>query len=127
MESLFRLVQSVKKNNYRWDVLFSHLQTLIQHYVKKLFFLDARQEVYIAIYNSVRSMKYCNSDGECLKYIQKGVYYAFADLCKNNLNEISEVSWEEHSEYYSEYCRNQVSQDPCKLRQIRKLIILRNI
>ena len=61
MESLCKLIQKVKETNTGWDRLFRQLQPLIRGYTKKLFFLereDAMQEINLAIFLTVRTMKH---------------------------------------------------------------------
>lgn len=99
MESLCKLIQNVKETNTGWDRLFDQLQPLVRGYAKKLFFLeqeDALQEINLAIFLTVRTMKHYDSDRECLKYIATGVYYTYATLCKKHLNNIQTVSFEEN-------------------------------
>lgn len=99
MESLCKLIQKVKETNTGWDRLFRQLQPLIRGYTKKLFFLereDAMQEINLAFFLTVRTMKHYNSDRECLKYIATGVYYAYATLCKNHSDNEQTVSFEEN-------------------------------
>lgn len=64
------------------------LQPLIKAYTKKIFFLeheDAQQELSIAIIEAIKKIENCESDGQCLTYINNAVRFKFSYLCKKNL------------------------------------------
>lgn len=60
---------------------------LIQKYSKKLFFIDredAEQEMTLAFISTIHKMNYFHSPGECISFINKGLYRRFCVLCKEN-------------------------------------------
>lgn len=86
---LSNLVKEAKNDCEKMQSVLLRLQPLIKSYVKKLFFMevdDAEQEIILAIIKAVKTIKNCNSDGECLAYIQNAVRFKQIHLCKKNIN-----------------------------------------
>ena len=82
------LVKESKSNSISMSELLVRLKPLIKSYTKKLFFMekeDAEQEILLAIIKAVKSIPKCESDGECLAYINNSVKFTYANLCKKNI------------------------------------------
>lgn len=82
------LVIKAKRDSDMMLRVLEILQPLIKSYTKKLFFLeheDAQQELSIAIIEAVKKIERCESDGQCLTYINNAVKFQFSHLCKENL------------------------------------------
>lgn len=74
-------------SNYMMQVL-EKMTPLVKSYAKKIFFIersDAEQELYLAIIESIKMMPKCETDGQCLTYINNAVKFKFAALCKKNI------------------------------------------
>lgn len=90
--------------------LLELLNPLIKSYAKKMFFLeqeDAQQEIIIAIIEAVKGISKCESDGQCLAYINNAVKFLFAHLCKRNIKKQAVESINEkdlsQAAYYEKY------------------------
>lgn len=82
------LVKEAKNNCEKMQSVLVRLQPLVKSYTKKLFFMeadDAEQEIILAIIEAVKTIKNCNSDGECLTYIQNAIRFKQIHLCKKNI------------------------------------------
>jgi len=87
-----KLVMESKTNQNSMLKLLNQMQPLVKSYVKKLFFVensDAEQELCLSIIEAVRSIKNCETDGQCITYINNAVKYRFAYLCKKNIRKES--------------------------------------
>lgn len=108
-EKLAKLVKDAKTNRELLNVLIDKFQPLINSYCRKLFYLDpddAKQEMYLAIIESVRNIPCCKTDGQCITYITNAVKYKYCFLCRKNIvREENEDLYEEDIEkvYVEEY------------------------
>lgn len=78
---------SKQDSNYMMQVL-ERVQPLIKSYAQKSFFLerqDAEQELCMAIIEAIQKMPKCETDGQCISYINNAVKFKFASLCKKNI------------------------------------------
>lgn len=98
--------------------LLDMLNPLIKAYTRKLFFLegdDARQEIIIAIIEAVKGIPKCESDGQCLAYIENAVKFKFAYLCKKNIKkqEIEDLHIKEldNTIYHENYADVEIKYD----------------
>lgn len=82
------LVKKAKKDTESQMRLLNQMKPLINMYSKKLFFLDsedATQEICLAIIEAIINITECETDGQCITYINNAVKYRFARLCKRNI------------------------------------------
>lgn len=87
-KDFMELTKQAKNSNEKLLELLHRLQPLINAYTNKLFFLDkddGRQEIILAIIESVKSIPSYQSDGECIAYIHNAVKFKYARLCKKNI------------------------------------------
>lgn len=87
-EELANMIYQAKENRELIQTLINRFQPLINYYCKKLFFLesdDAKQELYLAIIESIKSIPYCETDGQCITYISNAIKFKYCFLCKKNL------------------------------------------
>lgn len=86
-KDFMELAKQAKNSNEKLLELLQRLQPLINAYSNKLFFLDkedGRQEIVLAIIESVKSISSYKSDCECIAYINNAVKFRYARLCKKH-------------------------------------------
>lgn len=87
-EKIAELVEGAKTDQQLLYDLIEMFQPLINSYCNKLFFLerdDAKQELYLAIVESVKSIPHCETNGQCIAYITNAVRFKYCFLCKKNI------------------------------------------
>ncbi len=108
---IVELVKGAKTDQQLLCQLIERFQPLINSYCKKLFFLerdDAKQELCMAIIESVKSIPYCETDGQCITYITNAMRFKYCFLCKKNIvkEKIEDLYAEEIEEIYEEDYRS---------------------
>jgi len=105
-----QLVNKAKDSSLHMEEVINLMNPIIKSYIKKLFFMDsedAEQEITIAIIEAVQSIKACETDGQCLKYINNAIRYKHAHLCKNNIRKEGHEELDainiERAEYIEKY------------------------
>ncbi len=93
------LLKNIKSNKDSFSKLLDNMNPLISKYVRLLYKNDRediRQELILALWESILKMKYYNSDGECLKN-------KFLDLYRKSKkqNEIISIEIDETFEFPS--------------------------
>lgn len=86
--SIARLIKTSKEDSDAMMELLKKMEPLIKSYTRKMFFLeslDAEQELAMTIIEAVKKIKRCETDGECLTYIQNAVKYKFVSMAKENM------------------------------------------
>lgn len=85
---LAKMVYRAKEDQEVLQLLIEKFYPLVNSYCRKLFFLefdDAKQELSLAIVESVRNIPYCETDGQCITYISNAIKFKYCFLCKKNL------------------------------------------
>lgn len=80
-------VKWAKENPDALMEIIELLRPLVKSYLRKLFFIeraDAEQELHLAIIEAIRGIQKCETDGQCLTYINNAVKYKYSYLCKKN-------------------------------------------
>lgn len=100
------LLQNIKSNKDYFSKLIDNMNPLISKYVRLLYKNDKediRQELILALWESILKMKYCNSDGECFSYLNNAIKNKFLDLYRKSKrqNEIISVELDETFEFPS--------------------------
>lgn len=108
---IVELVKGAKTNQQLLCELIERFEPLINSYCKKLFFLewdDAKQELCLAIIESVKSIPYCETDGQCITYITNAVRFKYCFWCKKNMTKekVEDLYAEEAEELYEENYRS---------------------
>ena len=86
-KNLCTLLNVAKDDSSKMLQAINLFSPLIQKYSKKLFFIDredAEQEMTLAFISTIHKMNYFHSPGECISFINKGLYRRFCVLCKEN-------------------------------------------
>ena len=86
-KNLCTLLNVAKDDSSKMLQAINLFSPLIQKYSKKLFFIDredAEQEMTLAFISTIHKMNYFHSPGECISFINKGLYSRFCVLCKEN-------------------------------------------
>lgn len=86
-KNLCTLLNEAKNDSSKMLQAINLFSPLIQKYSKKLFFIDredAEQEMTLAFISTIHKMNYFHSPGECISFINKGLYRRFCVLCKEN-------------------------------------------
>ena len=87
-ERYAELVNKSKTNSEAMLKLIITMTPLIRKYSKKLFFMeyeDAEQEMVLALIKAVKKISKCETDGQCINYLQNAIKYHFSNLCKKNM------------------------------------------
>lgn len=70
------------------NMIISKMTPIINKYARKLYkmeFEDMKQEMIIAVIESVMKIKKYDSEYECLRYITNGLYYRYMELIRKSL------------------------------------------
>ncbi|MCI8693388.1 MAG: sigma-70 family RNA polymerase sigma factor [Lachnospiraceae bacterium] len=100
------LLKNIKSNKDSFSKLLDNMNPLISKYVRLLYKNDRediRQELILALWESILKMKYYNSDGECLSYLNNALKNKFLDLYRKSKkqNEIISIEIDETFEFPS--------------------------
>ena len=90
MEQLLKeLIEKYKAGDkMAMSMIISKMTPIINKYARKLFkmeFEDMRQEMIIAVIESVMKIKKYDSEYECLRYITNGVHYRYMELIRKSI------------------------------------------
>lgn len=87
MKEWCKLLRDIKHNKDEFVKLIEYMNPLINKYVRLLYkddFEDMREELILALWESVNKMNYCNNDGECFSYMSKSLKNKFLELYKKS-------------------------------------------
>lgn len=98
MGQYVELVLNAKKRNDSMLKLLERMNPLVKSYGKKMFFLDredAEQEIILSIIEAVHFIRKCETDGQCLTYINNAAKFKYAELCKKNIKKEIFEEWDD--------------------------------
>ena len=84
-KNLCTLLNEAKDDSSKMLQAINLFSPLIQKYSKKLFFIDredAEQEMTLAFISTIHKMNYFHSPGECISFINKGLYRRFVSYAR---------------------------------------------
>ncbi len=87
MKEWCKLLQNIKYNKNEFITLIDWMNPLISKYVRLLYKdepEDIREELLLALWESVLKIDYCNNDGECLSYINNALRNKFLELYRKS-------------------------------------------
>ena len=82
------LTQAKQGNTQAQELLIHKFLPLIRKYAYKchaMEFEDAQQELIFALLAAVHSITYIQNEGECIRYLQKGILNYFKYLCRTSI------------------------------------------
>ena len=82
------LNQAKQSSTQAQEMLIRKFLPLIRKYAYKchaMEFEDAQQELIFALLTAVRSITYIQNEGECIRYLQKGILNHFKYLCRTSI------------------------------------------
>ena len=82
------LTQAKQGNTQAQELLIHKFLPLIRKYAYKchaIEFEDAQQELIFALLAAVHSITYIQNEGECIRYLQKGILNYFKYLCRTSI------------------------------------------
>lgn len=82
------LTQAKQGNTQAQELLIHKFLPLIRKYAYKchaMEFENAQQELIFALLAAVHSITYIQNEGECIRYLQKGILNYFKYLCRTSL------------------------------------------
>ena len=101
-KTLAELIREYKGGNEKsFEKIAEKMNPMIMFYAGKLYTWeqeDARQEMLLTLFCSLKKMKYCESEGECLSYIRTAVRRRYKDLVLkelHNQNKTVHTEWME--------------------------------
>ncbi|MCI9435724.1 MAG: sigma-70 family RNA polymerase sigma factor [Lachnospiraceae bacterium] len=87
MREWCKLLKDIKNNKDEFAKLIEYMNPLINKYVRLLYkdeAEDIREELILALWESVLKINYCNNDGECFSYINNALKNKFLELYRKS-------------------------------------------
>ena len=87
MREWCKLLKDIKNNKDEFAKLIEYMNPLINKYVRLLYkdeAEDTREELILALWESVLKINYCNNDGECFSYINNALKNKFLELYRKS-------------------------------------------
>ena len=105
-KTLSELIREYKDGGKRnFEKIAEKMNPLIEFYARKLYTWDredARQEMLLALFLSLKKMKYCRNEGEMLSYLKTGIRRRYKDLMLKELHNKEETVYAEWTEVQDE-------------------------
>lgn len=82
-----KLVQDIKHNKDTFVELVEKMNPLINKYVRLLYKderEDVREELILALWEAISSIKYYDNDGECMAYLRNALRLKFLELYRKS-------------------------------------------
>ena len=87
MREWCKLLKDIKNNKDEFAKLIESMNPLLNKYVRLLYkdeAEDIREELILALWESVLKINYCNNDGECFSYINNALKNKFLELYRKS-------------------------------------------
>lgn len=98
--TILELVEEYRNGNSEiFTDIADRMRPLLNHYAYRLYTWekeDAQQEMILALLEGIRKMKYCHSEGECIRYFETCIYRTYTGIIKKEQKERNRAEWKEN-------------------------------